>query len=186
MGVEAKKTGLIFTNGAVTPDFTDEVKEADPAIAADSKDITVPVVTGYSLGYGYGKREAEPYYGWGLGWGGYGGYGLGYYGKRSADADAFYGYGGYGIGYAVVPEIKPKATGFIVSPGSGAVTPDFTAEQKEANPEIADGSVSIDVPAFTGNVHVVGKREAEAEPYYGLGYGYGGYGLGYGGYAYLG
>jgi len=161
--VEAKKTGLIFTKGAVTPDFTDAVKEADPAIAADSKDIKVPVVTGYSVGYGYGKREAEPYYG-GWGWGGYGGYGLGYYGKRSADADAFYGYGGYGLGYAVVPEIKPKATGFIVSPGSGAVTPDFTAEQKEANPEIADGSVSIDVPAFTGNVHVVGKREAEADP----------------------
>merc|ERR1711936_1198712 len=49
--VEAKKTGLIFTNGAVTPDFTDEVKEDDPAIAADSKDIKVPVVTGYSVGY---------------------------------------------------------------------------------------------------------------------------------------
>jgi len=134
--------------------------------------------------------------------------------KRSADAQIYglgyggYGYGGLGYGlaapYAVVPEIEPKATGFIVSPASGAVTPDFTAEQKEDNPEIAEGSKSIDVPVVTGFTHVLGKREAEpyyygglgygyglgyygkrsaeAEPYYGLGYGYGGYG--YGGYLY--
>ena len=55
---------------------------------------------GYGLGY-YGKRSAEatPYYG---GWG-YGGYG---YGKRSADAEASpyyggWGYGGYGYGKMV-------------------------------------------------------------------------------------
>merc|ERR1711973_256373 len=64
-------------------------------------------------GYGYGKRDAgaEPGYGYGArsytyrspqglsyggyGYGGYGGYG---YGKRSADAEAGYGYGiGYGL-----------------------------------------------------------------------------------------
>merc|ERR1711990_1992 len=205
--VEPKETGLIFTasSGAVTPDFTAEQKETNPEIAEGSEAIKVPVVTGYGV-VGYGKREAEPYYG-------------------------IYGYGV--PAYAAVPEIKPKASGFILSPGSGAVTPDFTAEQKEANPEIADGSVSLKVPAFTGKVHLVGKREAEAdplvvhwdgavtpdytleqkiaaanhfaakgwpvygygyhligkreaEPYYGLGYGYGGYGLGYGGYGYLG
>jgi len=108
--------------------------------------------------------------------------------KRSADAQIYglgyggYGYGGLGYGlaapYAVVPEIEPKATGFIVSPASGAVTPDFTAEQKEANPEIAEGSKSIDVPVVTGVTHVLGKREAEPYYYGGLGYGYGG--LGYG------
>merc|ERR1711951_27691 len=103
------------------------------------------------------------------------------------------------MGYAVVPEIETKATGFIVSPASGAVTPDFTAEQKEANPEIAEGSKSIDVPVVTGFTHVLGKRDAE--PYYGAGYGYGkrsadaeakpyyalgygGLGYGYGGYLY--
>merc|ERR1711972_505714 len=47
--------------------------------------------------------SAEAYYG-GYGYGGYGYGGLGYgYGKRSADADAYYGayglgYGGYGYG----------------------------------------------------------------------------------------
>jgi len=105
--------------------------------------------------------------------------------KRSADAQIYglgyggYGYGGLGYGlaapYAVVPEIEPKATGFIVSPASGAVTPDFTAEQKEANPEIAEGSKSIDVPVVTGFTHYLGKREAEPYYYGGLGYGYGGY-----------
>merc|ERR1711962_352386 len=80
--------------------------------------------------------------------------------------------------------IKPKDSGLIFTASSGAVTPDFTAEQKETNPEIAEGSESIKVPAWTGEYHVLGKREAK--PYYGLGYGYGGYGLGYGGYAYWG
>merc|ERR1711962_1630950 len=228
--VEGHPTGLIFSpgSGAATPDFTDAQKEANPEIAEGSKSIDIPVVTGYS--HVVGKREAEPYYYGGLGYGhggylygkrsaeaeakpyyalGYGGlgYGYGYYGKRSAEAEAkpYYGVYGYGVApYAVVPEIEPKATGFIVSPASGAVTPDFTAEQKEANPEIAEGSKSIDVPVVTGFTHYLGKREAEpyyygglgygyggylygkrsaeAEPYYGLGYGYGGYG--YGGYLY--
>merc|ERR1712168_336938 len=98
-------------------------------------------------------------------------------GKR--EADPYYGvYGGYGVApVAVVPKVEGHPTGLIVSPGSGAVTPDFTAEQKEANPEIAEGSKSIDIPVVTGYTHVLGKREAE--PYYGAGNGYGGYG-GYG------
>jgi len=108
--------------------------------------------------------------------------------KRSADAQIYglgyggYGYGGLGYGlaapYAVVPEVEGHPTGLIVSPGSGAVTPDFTDAQKEANPEIAEGSKSIDIPVVTGYTHVVGKREAEPYFYGGLGYGYGG--LGYG------
>jgi len=108
--------------------------------------------------------------------------------KRSADAQIYglgyggYGYGGLGYGlaapYAVVPEVEGHPTGLIVSPGSGAVTPDFTDAQKEANPEIAEGSKSIDIPVVTGYTHVVGKREAEPYYYGGLGYGYGG--LGYG------
>merc|ERR1711982_300373 len=110
---------------------------------------------------------------------GYSGYG-GYYGKRSAEAEAkpYYGYGGYGLGlgygYAAAPVIEPKDSGLIITPSSGAITPAFTDAQKEANPEIAEGSESIKVPVVTG-VHLIGKREAK--PYYG-GYlgGYGGYG----------
>merc|ERR1712212_549106 len=145
---------VLHWDGAVTPDYTPEVKAA--ALAHFE-------ANGYPV-YGYGKRsaEADPYFGL---YGGYGGF-----------------YGAYP--YAVAPVIKPKDSGLIFTASSGAVTPDFTAEQKETNPEIAEGSESIKVPAWTGEYHVLGKREAK--PYYGLGYGYGGYGLGYGGYAYWG
>merc|ERR1712168_361258 len=146
---------------------------------------------GLGLGYGYGgygaygKRsaEAEPYYGLGYGYGGYG-YGGYLYGKRSAEAEAkpYYGYGGYGLGlgygYAAAPVVEPKDSGLIFTPSSGAITPAFTDAQKEANPEIAEGSDSIKVPVVTG-VHLIGKREAEPYYYGGLGYGYG---LGYYGY----
>jgi len=189
-----------YPNGAVVPDNTLSVKAAtaDHLLA---KALQTP------WWHPLGKREADPYYGV---------------------------YGGYGVvaPVAVVPKVEGHPTGLIFSPGSGAVTPDFTAEQKEANPEIAEGSKSIDIPVVTGyTTHVVGKREAEAdpwlvahwngavtpdytpaqkvaaaahfaaggglgyyglglygkrsaeaEPYYGLGYGYGGYG--YGGYLY--
>merc|ERR1711962_715435 len=165
---------VVHWDGAVTPDYTPAQKLAAAAHFAAKG---WPLV-GYG-GYLYGKRsaeaEAKPYYA--LGYGGLG-YGYGYYGKRSAEAEAkpYYGVYGYGVApYAVVPEIEPKATGFIVSPASGAVTPDFTAEQKEANPEIAEGSKSIDVPVVTGFTHYLGKREAEPYYYGGLGYGYGGY-----------
>merc|ERR1712168_872665 len=189
-----------YPNGAVVPDNTLSVKAAtaDHLLA---KALQTP------WWHPLGKREADPYYGV---------------------------YGGYGVvaPVAVVPKVEGHPTGLIFSPGSGAVTPDFTAEQKEANPEIAEGSKSIDIPVVTGyTTHVVGKREAEAdpwlvahwngavtpdyppaqkvaaaahfaaggglgyyglglygkrsaeaEPYYGLGYGYGGYGYGLGGY----
>merc|ERR1711917_194107 len=53
-------TGLVRTGLAVTPDFTDAQKTADPAIADGSHPIKGVVVVG--------KREADAYYG-------YGGYG---------------------------------------------------------------------------------------------------------------
>jgi len=192
---------VVHWDGAVTPDYTPAQKLAAAAHFAakgwplvgyggylyGKRSAEAEAKPYYALGYGglgygygyYGKRsaeaEAKPYYA--LGYGGLG-YGYGYYGKRSAEAEAkpYYGVYGYGVApYAVVPEIEPKATGFIVSPASGAVTPDFTAEQKEANPEIAEGSKSIDVPVVTGFTHYLGKREAEPYYYGGLGYGYGGY-----------
>merc|ERR1712168_1700527 len=171
---------VVHWDGAVTPDYTGAQKAAAAAHFAAKG-----FVYGYPALHLIGKREAEaePYYGLGYGYGGYG-YGGYLYGKRSAEAEAkpYYGYGGYGLGlgygYAVAPVVEPKDSGLIITPSSGAVTPAFTDAQKEANPEIAEGSDSIKVPVVTG-VHLIGKREAE--PYYGLGYGYG-YGLGYYGY----
>merc|ERR1712126_418925 len=98
-----------------------------------------------------------------------------------AEAKPYYGHGGLGLGYgyAVAPVVEPKDSGLIITPSSGAITPAFTDAQKEANPEIAEGSESIKVPVVTG-VHLIGKREDE--PYYYGGLGYGGYG--YGGYLY--
>ena len=57
------------------------------------------------------------------------------------------GYGGYGL---VAPAVAAVDTGLIVSPSSGAVTPDFTDAQKEANPEIAKGSEAIVHPVIVG------------------------------------
>merc|ERR1711962_537397 len=103
---------VVHWDGAVTPDYTPAQKLAAAAHFAAKG---WPLV-GYG-GYLYGKRsadaEAKPYYA--LGYGGLG-YGYGYYGKRSAEAEAkpYYGVYGYGVApYAVVPEIEPKATGFI-------------------------------------------------------------------------
>merc|ERR1711862_527787 len=167
---------VVHWDGAVTPDYTPAQK-----VAAAAHFAAKGFVYGYPALHLIGKREAEaePYYGLGYGYGGYG-YGGYLYGKRSAEAEAkpYYGYGGYGLGlgygYAAAPVIEPKDSGPIITPSSGAITPAFTDAQKEANPEIAEGSESIKVPVVTG-VHLIGKREAK--PYYG-GYlgGYGGYG----------
>merc|ERR1712121_316811 len=166
---------VVHWDGAVTPDYTGAQKAAAAAHFAAKG-----FVYGYPALHLIGKREAEaePYYGLGYGYGGY------LYGKRSAEAEAkpYYGYGGYGLGlgygYAAAPVVEPKDSGLIFTPSSGAITPAFTDAQKEANPEIAEGSDSIKVPVVTG-VHLIGKREAEPYYYGGLGYGYG---LGYYGY----
>merc|ERR1711862_103965 len=171
---------VVHWDGAVTPDYTPAQK-----VAAAAHFAAKGFVYGYPALHLIGKREAEaePYYGLGYGYGGYG-YGGYLYGKRSAEAEAkpYYGYGGYGLGlgygYAAAPVVEPKDSGLISTPSSGAITPAFTDAQKEANPEIAEGSDSIKVPVVTG-VHLIGKREAEPYYYGGLGYGYG---LGYYGY----
>jgi len=171
---------VVHWDGAVTPDYTPAQK-----VAAAAHFAAKGFVYGYPALHLIGKREAEaePYYGLGYGYGGYG-YGGYLYGKRSAEAEAkpYYGYGGYGLGlgygYAAAPVVEPKDSGLIFTPSSGAITPAFTDAQKEANPEIAEGSDSIKVPVVTG-VHLIGKREAEPYYYGGLGYGYG---LGYYGY----
>merc|ERR1711862_607094 len=178
--VEGHPTGFILSpgSGAVTPDFTAEQKEANPEIAEGSKSIDIPVVTGYTT-HVVGKREADPLvvhwdgavtpvytpaqkvaaaahfaakgfvYGYPA---------LHLIGKREAEAEPYYGlgygYGGYGLGlgygYAAAPVIEPKDSGLIITPSSGAITPAFTDAQKEANPEIAEGSESIKVPVVTG------------------------------------
>merc|ERR1711942_173594 len=131
------KTGLIYTPpGAITPDYTDAQKEA--GLGEGTHDIKVPVVTGAHVLYGKREAEADPW---------------------------LYGHGLYGGLYApsyVVPKIGSLDTGLIVSPASGAVTPDFTDEQKEGG--LGEGTHAIKVPVITGHKVVVGKREAEADP----------------------
>jgi len=206
------------------------------------------------LAYGYGKRsadaDADAYYGYGHGLAFAGGYsyglpghsyaavsrvhGLGYYGKRSADADAdadadaYYGYGlgyghglayGYGRGYGYglgVAHHGGHATSFVArSPQGlrGKRSADADAYYGLVGHGLAYGyGVGIQnnnvYSGFTGNHYATalpghsfaavtrGKREAEADAfygYYGRGYGYGhhggyygrGYGHGYG-YGYYG
>merc|ERR1712168_433795 len=80
------------------------------------------------------------------------------------------------VGGVVAPVVGTVDTGLKYHPASGAVTPDFTAEQKEAAPELAANQKDIKHLAYTGH-HIVqhpvlhtgyttlyGKREAEAEP----------------------
>jgi len=138
-----------YPNGAVVPDETNSVKLAKAAHLT-VKAHTLPL-------YGYGV----PHHG--------------YYGKREAEAEPYYGlYGHHGLyGAAVVPTVGLAKTGLIVSKPSGAITPDYTDAQKEAG--LGEGTHDITVPVVTGAHVVIGKREAEADPLYGL-YGHGLYG----------
>jgi len=97
--------------------------------------------------------------------------------KREAEAEPWLGYG-YGLPAVGLP-VAP-----LVAHPNGAVTPDYTPAQKLAAADhFAKGGGRVHLPLLAG--HAIWKREAEAAPYYGLGYG--GYaGLGYGGYAGLG
>merc|ERR1712240_547383 len=184
---------ITHPNGAITPDTTLSVKAA----AADhlhAKAVTYATrgpYLGYGLGHAIWKREAEaeaePWLGYGYGiapavaplaygaplcvngaWG----HGLC---KREAEAEPWLGYGLPAVGLPVAP---------LVAHPNGAVTPDYTPAQKLAAADhFAKGGGRVHLPLLAG--HAIWKREAEAAPYYGLGYG--GYaGLGYGGYAGLG
>jgi len=152
----------------------------------------------HGAGYHYGKRsaDADAYYGYGHGLAyGYGrgyGYGLGVAhhgghatsfvarspqglrGKRSADADAYYGLVGHGLAY-----------GYGVGIQNNNVYSGFTGNH-----------YATALPGHSFAAVTRGKREAEADAfygYYGRGYGYGhhggyygrGYGHGYG-YGYYG
>merc|ERR1712110_1157392 len=106
--------------------------------------------------------EAQP-------WLGYGGFG---YGKRAADA--YYGYGGYaGLGYGHGGYPYAYATPALVAHPNGAVTPPYTPAQLAAAAEhfAARGKRSADA-YYGGYLGGYGKRSADA--YYG-GY-LGGYG----------
>merc|ERR1712080_50706 len=65
------------------------------APCVNAANVPVPCASGY-LHYGKREAEAEPYLGYGLGYGYH-------YGKREAEAEPFYGYAGLGyagLGYA--------------------------------------------------------------------------------------
>lgn len=103
------------------------------------------------------------------------GYGFGYpyvhaIGKREAEAEPWYGfYGhGYGLGYGYSPVTHPvTSVGGLTTYANGAVVPTDPANLAATHAHLA-----------SKGLHYLGKREAEAEPWYGL-YGHG-YGLGYG------
>jgi len=163
--VALKDTGLVHHagSGAVTPDFTDAQKEANPEIAKDATKIKKYALTGNAkvvagvnpvVGYGYGLPATHQVL----------------YGKREAEADPalFYTAG-------VVPAVHPVvSTSGLVAHPDGAVTPDYTPAQKVAAAQhfAAKGAYALPLhPVY----HTYGKREADAEakPYWG----YGGYGL---------
>merc|ERR1712088_737917 len=77
-------------------------------------------------------------------------------------------------GASATPAADPALL-YAGHPASGAVTPDFTAAQKEAAPELAANQKDIKHLAYTGHVvqpvhpihttaYLYGKREAEADP----------------------
>merc|ERR1712122_244038 len=120
------------------------------------------------------KPEADAYYGYGYGLGGYYGgyrtYGLGYgyshglyYGKREAEAEPYYSYA----------QVSPSASLSTVGIAPAAI-PAVGGAYAGAGRYVANSA---------GTVHVA-KREAEADPYYYGGYYGRGYGLGYGSYGY--
>jgi len=186
---------VTLPNGAQVPDTTLSVKAA----AADHLAIKSATYAARGLWGGYGlglwKREAEAeaepeawWGGYGLGLGGYAGLGyagLGYAAypyaaavpacingvapighglcKRDAEAEPWFGYGAW-------PYAGAYAWGApaLVAHPNGAVTPPYTPAQQAA---AADHFAAK-----------WGKRsaDAEAKPWYGLGYA----GLGYGGYGY--
>merc|ERR1711973_928938 len=77
------------------------------------------------------------------------------------------------VGGVVAPVVGTVDTGLKFHPKSGAVTPDFTAAQKEAAPELAADQKDIKHLTYTGAVvhqptvlhtsYLYGKREAEPE-----------------------
>merc|ERR1711933_431176 len=56
------------------------------------------------------------------------------------------------VGGVVAPVVGTVDTGLKFHPSSGAVTPDFTAEQKEAAPELTANQKDIKHLAYTGAV----------------------------------
>lgn len=210
--VALKDTGLVHHagSGAITPDFTDAQKAANPEIAEKATQIKKYALTGNAKVV----AGVNPVVGVNPLVGAYG-YGLPAthltYGKREAEADPALLYTA-----GVVPAVHPVvSTSGLVAHPDGAVTPDYTPAQKvaaaqhfaakgayalplhpvyhygkrdadaEAKPYWGYGGYGL--PAYSGYpsvYHTFGKREAEAEakPYF-----YGGYGLpAYGGYAYPG
>merc|ERR1711973_462178 len=68
------------------------------------------------------------------------------------------------VGGVVAPVVGTVDTGLKFHPSSGAVTPDFTADQKDIKHLAYTGAVVHQPTVFhTAGYHLVGKREAEAE-----------------------
>jgi hypothetical protein len=100
--------------------------------------------------------------------------GLHYLGKREAEAEAkpwyglyghgLYGHGYAGYGYAPIAPVTSSVLGGLTTYANGAVVPTDPNNLAATSAHLA-----------SKGLHYIGKREAEAEPWYGL-YGHGLYG----------
>jgi len=159
--------------------------------------LQVHPVVGYAV-HGYGKREAEPFYGYNaIAYHAYGGvssearsaqganYGVGFYGKR--EAEPYYGYGSH-LGSASVSRSQVDRGSFYGT-GPAAYNYGFNIRGKRSSDAsygfgslLGSASVTrsqVDRGSFYGNgpaayqygFNIRGKRSAE--PFYGNGYGTG-------------
>jgi len=86
-------------------------------------------------------------------------------GKREAEAEPWYGVYGHGLyGYAPAAPVTSSVLGGLTTYANGAVVPTDPNNLAATSAHLA-----------SKGIHFIGKREAEAEPWYGL-YGHGLYG----------
>merc|ERR1712055_215994 len=143
--------------------------------------LQVHPVVGYAV-HGYGKREAEPFYGYNaIAYHAYGGvssearsaqganYGVGFYGKR--EAEPYYGYGSH-LGSASVSKSQVDHGSFY---GTGPAAYNYGSLLGSASvtrSQVDRGSFYGNGPAaYQYGFNIRGKRSAE--PFYGYGYGTG-------------
>jgi len=102
----------------------------------------------------------------------------------AAEAEPWYGLYGHGL-YGLAHKPVITSVGALTTYSNGAVTPTNTpaVQIATANHLAAKAGVYAAHGYGVPYVHAIGKRDAEAEPWYGV-YGHGLYGHGYAGYGY--
>merc|ERR1711990_652718 len=143
--------------------------------------LQVHPVVGYAV-HGYGKREAEPFYGYNaIAYHAYGGvssearsaqganYGVGFYGKR--EAEPYYGYGSH-LGSASVSRSQVDHGSFYGTGPTAYSYGSLLGSASVTRSQVDRGSFYGNGPAaYQYGFNIRGKRSAE--PFYGYGYGTG-------------